>query len=94
MHLANIIKSQKKEKYIIGGGLESNCSMLEAIMIGEEVSNQKLNYDYIDDARVGDHIWYISDLSKFKNDYPNWKITYNIERIIKEIYNDSVSRFK
>ena len=55
---------------------------------------KKLNYNYIKDARVGDHIWYISDLSKFKNDYPQWKIPYNIERIIKEIYNDNLSRFK
>ena len=85
---------KKGAVYNMGGGLESNCSMLEAIMIGEEVSGKKLNYNYIKDARVGDHIWYISDLSKFKNDYPQWKISYNIERIIKEIYNDNLSRFK
>jgi len=68
--------------------------MLEAITIGEKISGKILNYNYVEDSRVGDHIWYISDLSKFKKDYPNWKITYNIERIIKEIYNDSLSRFK
>ena len=87
-------KPKKGAVYNMGGGLESNCSMLEAITIGEKISGKILNYNYVEDSRVGDHIWYISDLSKFKKDYPNWKITYNIERIIKEIYNDSLSRFK
>ncbi len=85
---------KKGAVYNIGGGLESNCSMLEAIKIGEEISGKKLNYNYVDDSRIGDHIWYISDLSKFKKDYPNWKISYNINRIIEEIYNDSLSRLK
>ena len=44
--------------------------------------------NYLKDNRVGDHIWYISDMSKFKKDYPNWKQSYNTEKIIKELVNN------
>ena len=74
------------EVYNIGGGVDSNCSMLEAIDVCESISGKKLNYNYIDEPRRGDHIWYVSDISKFKKDYPNWKITYNIESILFDIY--------
>ena len=82
------------EVYNIGGGIESNCSMLEAIQIGEEIVKNKLNYDYSDESRIGDHIWYVSDLSKFKNDYPNWKINYSIEEIMEEIFKGNINRWK
>jgi len=74
------------EVYNIGGGNYSNCSMLEAIGIAEEVSSKKLNFKYIDEPRKGDHKWYVSDISKFENDYPNWKMSFNIENIILDIY--------
>lgn len=74
------------EVYNIGGGLDSNCSMLEAIELCESISGNKLNYDYIDEPRKGDHIWYVSNITKFKKDYPNWNITYNIENILVDIY--------
>ena len=81
------------EVYNIGGGRESNCSMLEAIEIAQELSGKKLDYSYTDDNRSGDHIWYISDLSKFKSHYPNWSLKYNIDQILSEIYENGVERW-
>ena len=74
------------EVYNIGGGYDSNCSMLEAIDMAENIVSKKLRYKYVDEPRKGDHKWYISDISKFKKDYPNWKVTLNIEDIILDIY--------
>ncbi len=74
------------EVYNIGGGRESNCSMLEAIALCEEITGRKLKYSYSDDARSGDHIWYVSDLTKFKSHYPQWGITYDVPRILTEMH--------
>ena len=82
------------EVYNIGGGNESNCSMLEAIQISEKITSKTFNYTYTDVNRIGDHIWYISDLRKFKTHYPNWKITHSIEDILAEIYEKNISRWK
>ncbi len=68
------------EVYNAGGGRYSNCSMLEAIDICEEITGNKLNYYYSETNRIGDHIWYISDLSKFKLHYPNWNWTYDLKK--------------
>ena len=73
------------EVYNIGGGIESNCSVIEAINIGEKISGKILKYKIDSKNRIGDHIWYVSDITKFKNDFPNWKIEYAIEDIIEEI---------
>jgi len=74
------------EVYNIGGSRHSNCSMLEAIAIGEELSGNKLDYTYLEDNRVGDHIWYISDVRKFQGHYPDWSYQYNQRDILEEIY--------
>lgn len=81
------------EVYNIGGGQRSNCSMLEAIALCEEIAGQKLNWRYSDQNRIGDHIWYISDLNRFKTHYPNWKITYDIRRILEDIYQENISHW-
>jgi len=78
---------KKGEVYNAGGSRYSNCSMLEAIKMCEEITGNKMNYSYTDKNRIGDHIWYISDVSKFKKDYPSWNFTYNINDILVEIYN-------
>ncbi|MCS7258700.1 MAG: NAD-dependent epimerase/dehydratase family protein [candidate division WOR-3 bacterium] len=72
--------------YNIGGGRFSNCSILEAIEIIEDLTGKKVSYHYVDVPRRGDHIWYISDVSKFRKDYPAWNYTYNLRQIIAEIY--------
>ncbi len=74
------------EVYNIGGSRYSNCSLLEAIRMSEEITDKKMNYVYIDQPRRGDHIWWISDVRKFQNHYPEWKYTYNIQKIMEEIY--------
>jgi CDP-paratose 2-epimerase len=81
------------EVYNIGGGRESNCSMLEAIELCQDITGKELNYSYTEDNRSGDHIWYISDLSKFKKEYPSWSITYDVPRILREIYEKNVERW-
>ena len=71
--------------YNIGGGRFSNCSIIEALNYVEELKNIKIKRNLIKKPRVGDHIWYISDTSKFKNHYPNWKQKYNTKKIIEEL---------
>ncbi|MBD2464222.1 NAD-dependent epimerase/dehydratase family protein [Oscillatoria sp. FACHB-1407] len=81
------------EVYNIGGSRHSNCSMLEAIAICEELSGKKLNYVYSEDNRSGDHIWYISDVRKFQSHYPQWHYKYNLRDILEDIYNAQAQRF-
>jgi CDP-paratose 2-epimerase len=78
------------EVYNAGGGRHSNCSMLEAINEIENISGKKLNYSISDSNRIGDHIWWISDVSKFKSHYPNWEYKYNLTDILEQI----IDRFK
>ena len=73
------------EVYNIGGSRYSNISMNEAICFFEKTFNKKAIIEYHQENRVGDHIWYISDVSKFKKDYPNWNYKYSIEDILKEM---------
>ena len=83
-----IKKPKKGEVYNIGGGTFSNCSILECIKYIEQSKNIKIKINYTSKERVGDHIWYISDTRKFKNDYPNWKQKYNTKKILDELLNN------
>ncbi len=74
------------EVYNAGGSRFANCSMLEAIAICEEITGNKLSYSYSDTNRIGDHIWYISDVRKFKKHYPSWHFTYDIRQTLQEIF--------
>jgi CDP-paratose 2-epimerase len=78
-------KPHSGEVYNIGGGRHSNCSMLEAIEIAQRLSGKELNYTLSDEARSGDHTWWISDVRKFQSHYPSWQYEYDIERILQEI---------
>lgn len=73
------------EVYNMGGSRHSNVSMLEAIRLIEEIAGYKLDYTILDDARIGDHQWYISDVRKFQRHYPEWKYEYSTESILSEI---------
>ncbi|MBN2105286.1 NAD-dependent epimerase/dehydratase family protein [bacterium] len=86
-------KPRNGEVYNIGGGIHSNCSILEAIKIGEKLSNKKMNFKYVNENRIGDHIWWISDVRKFMKHYPNWHYRYNLEQIIEEIIVNSSKRW-
>jgi CDP-paratose 2-epimerase len=74
------------EVYNIGGSRYSNCSMLEAISVCEQLVGKKLQYTYAEDNRAGDHMWYISDVQKFQSHYPDWQYQYDLETILKDIY--------
>lgn len=78
-------KPRQGEVYNAGGGRQSNISMLEAIEKIEKLLAKKAIYKYEETNRIGDHIWYISDVSKFKLHYPEWEFTYDINRILKEM---------
>lgn len=74
------------EVYNAGGSRHSNCSMKEAITICEAITGKKMNYSYAEDNRIGDHIWYISDVSKYKKHYPEWSYKYDLNDILEQIY--------
>ena len=82
------------EVYNIGGGRESNCSMREAIKLCQEICGRELRHIYQDENRIGDHIWYISDLSRFKTRYPNWRIKYTVADILTQIYESNLPRWQ
>jgi CDP-paratose 2-epimerase len=71
--------------YNMGGSRHSNCSMLEAIRMAEELCGRELNYTLSDEARSGDHIWWISDVRRFRRDYPDWEYAYDMRKIMEEI---------
>jgi CDP-paratose 2-epimerase len=74
------------EVYNAGGGRFANCSMLEAIDWCQKISGNKMSYSYSETNRIGDHIWYISDVNKFKSHYPTWNWQYNLEDTLVEMH--------
>ena len=79
--------------YNIGGGRESNCSMLEAIEACERIAGRELEWELSEENRIGDHRWWISDLGEFRRDYPDWELRYGIEEILREIHEHNVERW-
>ncbi len=77
------------EVYNLGGGRRNSVSMLEAIAKVEALTGRKLDWRYVEEARKGDHICYISDMGKFKKDYPNWDITRGLNEILEEMVSGS-----
>ena len=82
------------EVYNIGGGRFSNCSMLEAIALAEEICDREMTTEYVEANRVGDHMWWISDNSKFATDYSGWRQRYDVPQILREIYASNVERWQ
>jgi CDP-paratose 2-epimerase len=79
--------------YNIGGGRHSNCSMIEAIELCEEVAGRSLEWTLSDRARMGDHRWWVSDLEEFRRDYPEWELEYDLRGILREIHDQNVDRW-
>jgi CDP-paratose 2-epimerase len=79
--------------YNIGGGRNSNCSMLEAIELCEGIAGRELDREFSEANRIGDHRWWISDLDPFRRDYPEWDITYDIETVLREIHEQNAERW-
>jgi CDP-paratose 2-epimerase len=82
------------EVYNIGGGRYSNCSMLEAIEICQEITGKKMDWSYSETNRVGDHIWWVSDNGKFMSHYPNWSLKYDVPKILQEIHEANLERWQ
>jgi CDP-paratose 2-epimerase len=76
---------RRGEVYNAGGGRHSNCSILEAITISEGLTGRSLDVTYNDVNRVGDHIWWVSDTSKYQTHYPHWSQVYDLQSIISTI---------
>jgi CDP-paratose 2-epimerase len=78
--------------YNIGGGRANSCSIWEAFKIAGQFSGKEQVYQYVDDNRIGDHICYISDLSKMREHYPDWDITVSLEETIRQIVDANLRR--
>jgi CDP-paratose 2-epimerase len=81
------------EVYNAGGSRFSNCSMIEAIETCEEITGNKMNFSYLDNNRSGDHIWYISDVSKFKKHYKKWSYKFSLEDTLIQMFNNMKKRY-
>jgi len=73
------------EAYNIGGGRKNSCSVVEAISLAERITNSKLNYELVNESRIGDHRWWISDTRKFMSHFPAWKCEHTLETMIAEM---------
>jgi CDP-paratose 2-epimerase len=72
--------------YNLGGGRRANVSMMEAIRMCEQIVGRELDHRIVDEARIGDHRWYISDFSDFERDYPGYAPEHSINDVLREIY--------
>jgi CDP-paratose 2-epimerase len=79
--------------YNLGGGRDSNVSMLEAIEACQRIAGRELDYTLSDQARIGDHRWWISDLDAFRADYPEWRLTFGIEDVLRDIHDRNVENW-
>jgi CDP-paratose 2-epimerase len=80
------------EIYNIGGGRFANCSLLEAIALFERATGKPMTWSYSDDSRTGDHIWWISDTTKFEKHYPGWQRRISLEQTVSEIVDAASER--
>jgi CDP-paratose 2-epimerase len=81
------------EVYNMGGSRFSCCSMLEAIDLCEDISGRKLKWEYVSSNRVGDHIWWISDISRFQSHFPGYKVKYDVKALLREIHDKNYERW-
>jgi CDP-paratose 2-epimerase len=89
-----ISKPRIAEVYNLGGGLQNACSILEAFDIISSITKYKMEYEYIDKNREGDHICYYSDLSKMRAHYPTWDVSVTLEQVFNEIANGWQARLR
>jgi len=91
---AFIANPRAGEVYNLGGGRESNASVLESIDLVERISGRKVAWNYVDEHRVGDHICYISNMAKFKKHYPGWSISVGLEQMVEEMVSAATSSMR
>ena len=81
------------EIYNIGGGRFSNTSVMEAITTAERIAGREMSWSYSETNRIGDHIWWIGDNGRFEQHYPEWKLTYDVEAILAEMFEFNAERW-
>lgn len=81
------------EVYNIGGGRQSNCSVLEGIRLAESITGNEMEWEYSDTHRTGDHIWWVGDNGRFSSHYPAWRLEYDVEAILREMYEANAERW-
>jgi CDP-paratose 2-epimerase len=79
--------------YNMGGGRDASCSMIEAIATCERIADRELQWELSDQARIGDHRWWISDLSEFQSRYRDWSLSYDVEALLREIFEGNAERW-
>ena len=102
MHSSDLIRAFDRffqaprtgEVYNIGGSRFSNCSVLEAISMCEQISGREMEWEYVAQNRVGDHLWWISDISKFQSHYPGYDIKFGTLAILSEIHETNRERWR
>jgi CDP-paratose 2-epimerase len=82
------------EVYNIGGGRFSNCSMLEAIQTCEELAGMPISWEYSDQHRIGDHMWWIGSNRRFESHYPGWQLSYDVAGILREMHEANRERWE
>lgn len=80
------------EVYNAGGSRFANCSMMEAIAMCEKITGNKMNVSYAEDNRIGDHIWYVSNVAKFKAHYPEWGFSFTLQDTLTQIFEELTAR--
>ena len=101
IHCADLVEAFRRfheaprrgKAYNMGGSRFSNCSMKEAVRQCEAIAGRRLEATYVEDNRVGDHIWWISDISKFQGHYPGWRLTRDVPAILREIHDHNAERW-
>jgi CDP-paratose 2-epimerase len=81
------------EIYNIGGGRFSNTSVLEAIATAEKIAGREMSWSYSETNRIGDHVWWIGDNGRFEEHYPEWKLTFDVEAIVTEMFEANGERW-
>lgn len=81
------------EVYNIGGGRHSHCSVLEAIELCQQITGRELDWTYVEQNRIGDHIWWVGNNGRFQSHYPGWHLTYDVEAILREMHETNGERW-
>jgi CDP-paratose 2-epimerase len=79
--------------YNLGGGRHANTSHLEVFALAEEITGQPIRVNYLEQNRVGDHMWWVGSNARFSQHYPQWRLTYDIPAILREIYEANVDKW-
>lgn len=82
------------EVYNIGGGRASNCSILEAVALCEEITGRPMALSFKEANRIGDHIWWVSSLDRFRSHYPSWDIRHDVRNILTDIHDSNLRRWR